>query len=113
MFQKQIGMIKVTVLYGHPADEKEFEKYYEEVHTPIALTIPNTKRIEFTRFMGNPDGSKALYYRMAELYFENIEVLSHSMGSAEGKATAGDLANFATGGVTLLTGEVFLPQINL
>ncbi|MCY7421122.1 MAG: EthD family reductase [Chitinophagaceae bacterium] len=99
-------MIKVTVLYGHPTDEKEFEKYYEEVHTPIALAIPNMERIELTKFMANPDGSNAAYYRMAELYFETIDVLSKSMGSAEGKATAGDLANFATGGVTLLTGEV-------
>lgn len=100
-------MIKITVLYGHPTDETVFEKYYEEVHTPIALSIPNMERIELTKFMSNPDGTKAAYYRMAELYFESLDVLSQSMGSAEGRATAGDLANFATGGVTLLTGEVF------
>jgi hypothetical protein len=28
------------------------------------------------------------------------------MGSSEGKATVGDLANFATGGVTLLISQV-------
>ncbi len=36
-------MYKVTVLYKHPTDQKAFEKYYQETHTPIALKIPKLK----------------------------------------------------------------------
>ena len=43
---------------------------------------------------------------MAEFWFANIEALQTTMGSNEGQATAGDLANFATRGVTVLTGIV-------
>jgi len=43
---------------------------------------------------------------MAELWFADMGALQTTMGSAEGQATAGDLANFATGGVTLLNGSV-------
>jgi len=48
----------------------------------------------------------AAYYRMAEFWFVNVEALQTTMGSPEGEATAADLTNFATGGVTLLTGVV-------
>ena len=32
-------MIRLTVLYGHPYDPEEFDRYYREVHIPIARTM--------------------------------------------------------------------------
>ena len=32
-------MIKVTVLYGHPADAEAFEKYYNETHTSLVAKV--------------------------------------------------------------------------
>ena len=29
-------MMRLTVLYGHPDDPAAFDKYYEEVHLPLA-----------------------------------------------------------------------------
>ena len=43
---------------------------------------------------------------MAELYFSYPEALQTALGSPEGVATTGDLANFATGGATILVGTV-------
>ena len=43
---------------------------------------------------------------MAEFWFTSPEALQASMGSAAGIATAADLGNFATGGVTLLVGAI-------
>jgi uncharacterized protein (TIGR02118 family) len=43
---------------------------------------------------------------MAELYYASPEAMQKSLGSPEGKATTDDLANFATGGVKMLVGEV-------
>jgi uncharacterized protein (TIGR02118 family) len=63
-------------------------------------------KMELTKFLSAPDGSKAGYYRMAEFWFSNPEAMQATMGSPEGQATAADLANFATGGATLLVGTV-------
>ena len=99
-------MIKLTVLYGHPTDVSAFEGYYANTHVPLAATMKGFEKLEYTKFIGAPDGSQATYYRMAEFWFSSPEALQATMGSAEGQATAADLANFATGGVKLLVGAV-------
>lgn len=99
-------MIKATVLYGHPTDPNFFEKYYAETHIPLVNKAHGVVKSEYTKFLPNPDGTDAAYYRMAELYFENPAEMQSTMGSQEGKAMAHDLANFASGGVTVITGIV-------
>ena len=99
-------MLKATVLYGHPEDPATFEKYYAETHMPIAQKIPNVDHVELTIFAAGPDGSKAPYYRMAELYFTDAASMNAALTSAEGQNTVNDLQNFATGGFTFLNGVV-------
>ncbi len=99
-------MLKATVLYGHPTDPEAFEKYYAETHTHLALSMKGVDKMELTKFVSAPDGGKPAYYRMAELYFAGPAEMQQSMGSPEGQATAADLANFATGGVTMIIGAV-------
>ena len=55
--------------------------------------------------LGTPDGSSAPYYFLAELWFEDVDELQSSMASPEGQAAGADVANFATGGVTLMIAE--------
>lgn len=97
-------MIKLTVLYGHPVDPATFETYYFKTHMPLVAKISGIVKAETTKFLPGPDGANPKYYRMAELYFNNPEELQSAMGSPEGNATTGDLANFASGGVTILMG---------
>lgn len=97
-------MIKLTVLYGHPANSEDFESYYSKKHLPLASTMSGFEKVEFTRFLDSPDGLKPDYYRMAEFWFESPEALKATMSSPQGQATAADLTNFATGGVKLLVG---------
>ncbi len=99
-------MIKLTVLYGHPTNPQEFERYYAERHLPLAGKMQGFVRLELTRFSPGPDGSKPAYYRMAELYFLTVAQMQATLESPEGKAAVGDIPNFATGGVTVLTGSV-------
>ena len=99
-------MVKLTVLYGHPTDTNAFERYYADVHTPIALKIKGLRRFEVAKVAGAPDGSTPPYYRMADLYFDDVAHMQATLGTPEGKATAGDLKNFATGGVTMIISEV-------
>jgi uncharacterized protein (TIGR02118 family) len=99
-------MLKATVLYGHPADPDAFEKYYAETHLPIAAKMKGVDKMELTKFISAPDGSKAAYYRMIELYFSGPAEMQQTMSSPEGQASAADLPNFATGGVTMIIGTL-------
>ncbi len=99
-------MIKLTVLYGNPTDTAIFEDYYSNKHMPVAVTMKGFEKVEYTKFLSAPDGSQAAYYRMAEFWFQSPDVIKATMSSPEGQATAADLANFATGGVTFIVGAV-------
>lgn len=99
-------MVKLVVMYGHPKDPEAFEAYYSETHLPIAAKIKGLSKVEFTKFVGTPDGGKPIHYRMAELYFESLEELQKQMATPEGQAAVNDIPNFATGGVDVMIGEV-------
>ena len=99
-------MHKVIVLYKHPLDETAFEKYYSEIHLPLAAKIPNVDHAEFTKFSPGPGGSTPEFYRMAELYFVTEELMMQSLATPGGQAAAGDIPKFATGGFHFLTGKV-------
>ena len=99
-------MIKVTVLYGHPANAAAFERYYNEVHLPIASKMSGFTKFEFTVFGPGPDGSKPAYHRMAEFWFESEAALQGTLTSEAGQATMADIPNFADGGATFIFGQV-------
>jgi uncharacterized protein (TIGR02118 family) len=99
-------MIKLTVLYGHPTDSDAFENYYANTHMPLVGKINGIAKAETTKFMDEVDGSKSAFYRMAELWFEDLDTMKAAMGSAEVQETVADIGNFATGGVTVLNGAV-------
>ena len=99
-------MVKMSVIYGHPTDPAAFERYYAETHMPIAAKIQVLRRIEFSKVTCKPDGSKPVHYRMADLYFDSPDHMMQVMSTPEARATAADLKNFATGGVSLLISEV-------
>ncbi len=96
---------KLTVLYHHPTDPDAFESHYARTHMPLANKIPNMDRIEVGKVLSTPDGGAPPYYRFAELTFADTATLQASMGSEQGQAAAGDIAGFATGGVTMFVSE--------
>ena len=99
-------MVKLSVLYGQPKDATAFEKYYAETHMPLASKMQGVNRIELSKVVGTPVGGDPPFYRMADLYFDDADHLKRVMETPEAKATIADLANFATGGVTVLVSEV-------
>ena len=99
-------MVKLTVLYGQPESPEAFESYYAATHMPLARAIPKVVRIETARGIANPEGGAAPYYRIADLWFPDMDTLDAAMNSEYGKAAAADIANFATGGATLLISDI-------
>ena len=98
-------MVKLTVLYGQPQSPAAFEKYYAETHMPLARKM-DVRKVELSKVIGTPDGSTPPFYRIADIYFDDMAHLQRSTASPEGQATVSDLKNFATGGVTVLISEV-------
>ena len=99
-------MIQLTALYGHPQDPAAFDRYYQEVHAPLGLKIPGLKGWTVDKPMAINPQEQSPYYLIATLYWENMQAFQEAFQSPEGQATAADVQNFATGGVTLLLGEV-------
>ena len=95
-------MAIATVIYKQPKDTAAFEKYYAETHIPLVganhQEIGFTKA-ELTKFESNLDGSPPALYRQAELYFPSMDALKKGTATAGFKKVAGDLPNFATGGL--------------
>ncbi len=99
-------MIQLTVLYGRPQDPAAFDRYYQEKHAPLAQTLPGLKGYITNKPTSVNPQESAPYYMVADLYFESIQALQAASQSPVGQAAIGDLRNFATGGATLMAGEV-------
>jgi uncharacterized protein (TIGR02118 family) len=98
-------MAKLVVLYNPPQDSAAFEAYYVPKHIPLVRKMPGVKKIEIsTGPVVTPDGPSA-YHLVAMLSFDTLADLQAGVGSPEGQETVADLANFATGGATVLIFE--------
>jgi uncharacterized protein (TIGR02118 family) len=93
-------MAQGTVLYNAPADPAAFDRYYYETHVPIAKKIPGLR--SYTVSTGPIQALAGTAPYLAILQFDSMSDIAAALSSPEGQATAGDLANFATGGVTIL-----------
>jgi uncharacterized protein (TIGR02118 family) len=98
-------MYRLAVCYGHPSDPAAFDRYYEETHAPLARQVPGLASYTGGR-CSSLDRSEPAYYYVAFLDFATEEDFRSGLGSPEmGKAGA-DVANFATGGVTMVTQQL-------
>jgi uncharacterized protein (TIGR02118 family) len=96
---------RLVVSYGQPTDPAAFDRYYRDVHVGLAQAIPGVQR--FTIGHGAAmDPSQPAPYLVAELDFESAEAMGEAMSSPAGAAAGGDLANFATGGATMVSFDV-------
>ncbi len=98
-------MAKLFAIYQQPKDPAAFDHYYFNIHVPLAKTIPGLRSYEVTR--GDVMGMSGKHgaYLVAVLAFDSMEAIAAAMSSPQGQAVAGDLANFATAGVDVMTAE--------
>ena len=95
-------MNRLTVLYGHPNDPAEFDRYYRDVHIPLAREMKGLKGWTIGKCQSATPGEDPPYYMIVSLYTESREAMEAILDTPEGKATVADVANFATGGATFL-----------
>ncbi|GAB3656126.1 EthD family reductase [Nocardioides korecus] len=97
---------QLTVVYGHPTDPAAFDEHYATVHGPLAAKIPGLLSYTSHKADPGPDGSPADHYLVAVLTFADRDAFRAGFGGPEGQAAGADVPNFATGGASMLTGEV-------
>ena len=98
-------MAKLVVLYKQAADPAAFDRHYTATHIPLAKKIPGLLRYEVSDGVVSTPAGPAPYQLVASLEFESLGALQKGLGSPEGQAAAGDLANFAQAGAELLLFE--------
>jgi uncharacterized protein (TIGR02118 family) len=95
-------MAQVVVTYKTPKDPAAFDKYYAETHIPLAKKMPGLRKFEISRGpVASAVGASGIHL-IAILTFDNLAAVQAAFGSPEGKATAGDLRNFASGGADIV-----------
>jgi uncharacterized protein (TIGR02118 family) len=94
------GGIKVTVLYGHPKNPDDFEKYYFGTHMPLVTAAKGEKKTETSKCPPAADGSPAPFYRIFEVWFDSQADMAAITGTDAWKKVVADVPNFATGGIT-------------
>jgi uncharacterized protein (TIGR02118 family) len=94
-------MAQLVVLYKTPTDKAAFDKYYSATHAPLAKKIPGLRKYEISRGPVSTPAGPSNIHLVALLQFDDLAALQSGLASAAGQAAAGDLANFATGGVDL------------
>ena len=95
-------MARIVALYDKPKDPAAFDSYYESTHVDIAQKMPGLRSIELSKGPVVTAAGGASYHRVGTLRFDSWDDLQKAVASPEGQATAADVMNFATGGVTLL-----------
>jgi uncharacterized protein (TIGR02118 family) len=89
-------MVRFLVLYDIPEEPAAFDKYYNEIHIPLAKQLPGLLRYTVSRNVAPVRGGKQ-YYLVAELDWESTEAMQAAFGSDIGRQTGADVANFAPG----------------
>ena len=98
-------MARLIALYKTPKDPAAFDRYYFATHAPLAKKIPGLRKYEVSQGGVQAPGGASGYHLVATLHFDGVAAIQAALASPEGQATAGDLGNFADGGVELLIFE--------
>jgi 4-carboxymuconolactone decarboxylase len=104
-------MYRVLALYPRPNDPAHFKKYYEGTHLPLAAQLPGLLSSRYS-FVIEGVGAPSPYFCIWEGEFANEATMAESMLSPIGQKVAADVANYATGGVTILHFDAAAPQQN-
>ncbi|MDG2127863.1 MAG: EthD family reductase [Fuerstiella sp.] len=103
---KEAAMVRLLVLYGHPESPETFDRYYDEIHVPLAKRMQGLSKWTIGKVQGTPDGQPSDYYYIADLYADSREQLEAILATPEGQAAVEDVPRFANGGVTFIYTDI-------
>jgi uncharacterized protein (TIGR02118 family) len=95
--------MKLVALYKQPADPNAFDEAYFNTHLPLISKVPGLNKTTITRLMRTYSGEG--FYMIAVMEFDNVDALKAGMRSPEMAAAGENLNSFASGLVSLMSGE--------
>ncbi|RTL69753.1 MAG: EthD family reductase [Pseudonocardiaceae bacterium] len=98
-------MHRLTILYGHPDDPAAFDEHFWSVHVPLAQRIEGFTGWTVGLVEPADPADPAPYHQAVALYAPTRDDIDAALATPEGKAAVDDVANFATGGVTMFYDE--------
>jgi len=87
-------MYKMIAIFKVPSDVESFDKYYQEIHTPLTKMVPGIKEFRVSKVFGTPRGKSDLHL-ITELLFANKEDFKNALNSPEMMASGKDTSKFA------------------
>lgn len=94
-------MAELVVLYKTPKDTAAFDRYYFETHVPLAKKLPGLKKFSVSKGPVATPGGPSQFHLIATLTFDSLSDIQKAFATPEGKAAAGDVPKFASGGVEM------------
>ncbi len=98
-------MIKLTILYRKPESVADFEEFYS-ASLALMERLPRVIRRQAGLVVGAP-GGESPYYRVLELYFEDLASLESAMRGPEGEAAGRHLIEHAAALVEMYFADVY------
>ncbi|WP_396224833.1 EthD family reductase [Gemmatimonas sp.] len=95
------GGLKLTVLYGKPKSEADFDRYYLGTHMPMVRAAGPGLRMETAKGIPGADGKAPAYFRIFEAWFESAAQMATITGTTAWAKVAADVDNYANGGFTV------------
>jgi len=94
--------VKVVIIYPRPQNEEAFERAYLVDHVPMVENkLKGLTRLVLTKVTASPQGRIAAY-RIAEMYFSNMDQLRNSIESDGGKEVLAHAQTISSGGQPLV-----------
>lgn len=92
---------QIIVCYRTPPDPKAFDKYYFDVHVPLAKKIPGVRKYQVSRGPVATPAGPSPFHLIATLTFDDVAAIQSAFGSPEGQAAVADVQKFGTAGVEM------------
>jgi uncharacterized protein (TIGR02118 family) len=99
-------MHRLLTLYPPPADPDAFRAHFEGTHLPLVEKLPGLRDYNYGFDLTAVDGGESPYFCTFEGDFDSAGALDAALASPAGQAVAGDVPNYASGGVVLLRYDV-------
>jgi uncharacterized protein (TIGR02118 family) len=96
-------MALIAAVYKTPKNKEAFNAYYFAKHVPIAKTLPGLRSYQVSDGAVGLPADPGGVHLVALLEFDSAEAIQRAFASPQGQATVADLANFADGGVDVMT----------
>lgn len=94
-------MVKTIILFGTPADQATFDRYFANNHRSVLLKVPNLQQLVVNRVAGTAKGD-CPYCLIVEMHFASEKAMQTGLNSEVGQTMAKDFSKFASGGVMVL-----------